>query len=190
MASCRQFLPVCALFSIAAISQNSAFAGHHYPDPIPSRAAISANVPISTWSAPVYKFVLTPCGGGTPTDHVVDTTLGPTTGVVLPQGCWEAITVVFDGDLTVTGYTPTNYALSVSLEATEVDLIMNDDLQIVSGSTTDMVIFEFLAVDWYQDELSGYVSTTAPVTVDGNHARHAALLDNLETGSRMLLSPL
>lgn len=190
MASPCHALSVCAVAAFSLVASNSAFAGHHYPDPVPARTAVSDDVSMSGWSAPVYELTLTPCGGGTVTHHIVNSTLGPLVGVTLPLGCWEGIKVVFDGDFTITGYTPTNYALSVTLEATEVDLIMNDDLQIVSGSTTDMVIFEFMAVDWYQDELVGYVSTTAPVTIDGNHARHAALLDNLETGSRMLLSPL
>ncbi len=190
MSSLLQGLSASTILLVGLFSSGSALAGKQFGDPIPFRVAHSYQTYFTTFSVHVTKLKLTPCGGGTITHHTVGYAVSPTVGVEPPLGCWEEVVVVFGSDFTLSGQTPTNYSLSVTLDVAEVSLVMMDDLNITTGASTEEVIFELHALDWYEDEVRPYVSSSAPVTITPQHGRHSAVVANMENGSAMLLAPL
>ncbi len=175
--------------SLATAGSGAAEAGIQFGSPVPTRAALSDATSIATWSVHVQKLRLFSCnGGGSYTDHTVNATIDPTHGISLPVGCWEAMTVYFDSDFSLTGYNPNNYEVSLTLDVDTATMVMDGgDVDVVTSGANQTAIFEFLALDWYQDELEPYVNNNAAVTVTTNHGRHSALVYNLANYSTVLL---
>lgn len=173
---------VCvAGFGISSVS----FAGWHIGDPLPVSISHSSQVQITTFSLPVDELQLRPCGGGNLVHQHIGETMTPTHGLVIPQGCWESVSIVQSGDLTVSGYTPTNHTLTMSISTGPIDLVMDHDLEVVTGGSTEDVWIELLAPEWYTNELQPYVSSSSNVSVDYTHARYPYLQDSLGLDSAM-----
>lgn len=194
MRTLSKFLSAVLLgaLSLATAGSGAANAGISFGSPVPARAALSSQTNILTWSVHVQKLRLFACnGGGSYTDHTVNATIDAAHGITLPAGCWEAMTVYFDSDFLLTAHNPNNYDVSLTLDVDTATMVMDGgDVDVVSSGATQTAIFEFLALDWYQDELEPYVNNNAAVTVTSNHSRHSALVYNLANYSTVLLVPI
>lgn len=185
----RSVLSALAITTLAG-APLSARAGVHYGDPVPGHARSDSTLMIFNWTLPVYEIVLTPCGGGSVTHHVLQIDLSPTVGLTAPIGSWCGVTIVPDGDFTLTGLTPDSYDLDITLEVGDIDLNQGNALNIVSGTTTDAALIELLGVDWWDNQVAPYVGTGADVIIDSSHARHAALCGSMENASSLAVTPL
>lgn len=178
------FSTVIASFGIF-FAPSTAFAGWHVGDPIPTSVASTPDVQITSFSLPVDELQLLPCGGGSIVHQSIDDTITANNGLVIPLGCWEEVSIIQSGDFTVSGYTPTNYALTMSIGTGPIELVMDTNLEIVSGGSSEDVWIDLLAVNWYADELEPYVSSSAAVNVTSAHSRYPYLQDSLGLDSAM-----
>jgi len=181
---------ICALSPVAAFAiycyaPSVAFAGWHLGDPLSVGLSYSPNVVVSTFSLPVDEIQLLPCGGGSLVHQAIDDTITPNNGLIVPLGCWQEVTIIQSGDFTVTGLTPTSHTLTMSIGTGPIELVMDHDLEIVSGGSSEDVWIELLAPSWYADELEPYVSSQSNVTVTSSHSRYPYLQDSLGLGSAM-----
>ncbi|HNC98372.1 MAG TPA: hypothetical protein PKW90_19730 [Myxococcota bacterium] len=188
MSSSTRFVFASLLFSTLGLG--TASAGVHYGDPQSIRARVDGNITIDWWELPVSELILTPCAGGSDVHQTVNITYSPTTGVIVQQGTWCHVVLVPSGDFVLSGQTPDSYDLDITLDVGNISLNQGNQLNIVSGSSTETALFELFGQDWWDNQVAPYVGTGHDVSIDPNHARHASLVSSMQNGSTLAIASL
>lgn len=168
----------------------SALAGIHVGDPVPVRIALSGGVTVLDFELPVDRLVLHPCGGGAVTYQDIDDVIGPSDSLDFPVGTWCAVSVELSDDFTLSGLTPTQYPLELRLAADTLELVLVEELEVTAGAATQEAEVRLMKPGWYATEIAPYVSGSAAVDIGPGHARHAALVANLEEESTLKLKAI
>lgn len=183
---------VCAsvlLFSSLAVL-GTANAGIHLGDPLASRARMDGGIQIDWWELPLSEAVLTPCAGGSDVHHTLNDTLSATNGLELPLGSWCYVVLVPSGDFVLSGSTPDNYDLDITLDVGNILLDPTSDLSIISGTSTETALVELLGLDWWDNQVAPYVGSGSAVSIYPGHARHSALVGSMQNASSLVVAPL